>query len=838
MASDLTPDEWQRVKKILDEALDVPAPDRAAFLEARCAGDETLRREVESLAAVAEPAWSFVETPPGDREASFADRAPASRVGDRVGAYELLAELGRGGMGMVYLARRADEEFEKKVAIKLVRPGMATEFALQRFRSERQIAASLEHPHIARLLDGGTTAAGEPYFVMEYVEGEPLVEFCNRRRLPVRERLRLFDMVCAAVQYAHQNLVVHRDIKPGNILVTPEGVPKLMDFGIAKLLDPEGTLDSEAETRTLLRVMTPSYASPEQIRGQRITTASDVYALGVVLYELLAGRKPYDVAGADRAELERIVCESDPEKPSEASHARELRGDLDAIVLKAMRKEPESRYASVGELAEDLRRQEAGEPVRARRGTVSYLASKFARRHRVALMAAVAVAAALATGVVVALQEARRARAAEAHAQRRFEDVRQLANSFLFEIDDSIRDLPGSTPTRLLLVRRALAYLDDLSRESAGDRALRRELAEAYLKVGDVQGNSYMANLGDIPGALESYDKAIALLEPVAAAGDADDAERATLATAYLTGGGIQLVAGDALRAVAMAEKGLRLRRVLAEHHPGDPRRARDLAQAWQFYAFYLSAAGRHEESHAALRNQGTILRARLETDPRDRLARRSLGQNLYLTAECLRKLGDPEGALRAYRDAIRVGEALRLEDPGSVQFQRDLAYIHMGMGGLYESRKEYPAALAEQKSAYGLFAAMAAADTKSVDGRLGLAITLHNIGNVEAAAGDEAAAIRDFEEARSLYVPIVAADPGNAWAEGALADLYLAFGKEEERIASSRRAGAHGRRACILYSQANAIFERQRAAGRLQPNRAASCAEAAAAASRCTASP
>ncbi len=830
MASRVPPEAWPRVKEILDAALDVPTGERGAFIASRCAGDEALRREVESLASVSESGWSFIESPAGGRVAAlFEDWVPPSRVGERIGAYQVLSELGHGGMGMVYLARRADDEFQKTVAIKLIRPGMASDFALQRFRSERQISASLEHPNIARLLDGGATPGGEPYFVLEYIEGEPLIEYCDRRRLTVADRLRLFDDVCAAVQYAHQNLVVHRDIKPSNILVTSEGVPKLMDFGIAKLLQPDGAPAADGETGTFLRMMTPDYASPEQIRGERITTSSDVYALGVVLYELLVGRKPYHVTGPEPAELLRVVCERDPEKPSVASGSRELRGDLDAIVLKAMRKEPEHRYASVGELAADLRRYRTGAPVLARRGTFSYRAAKFARRHRVALAGVALLALVLAGGVLATLREARRARAAEARAQRRFDDVRRLASSFLFEFHDAIRDLPGSTPARALIVKRALEYLDDLARESAGDRALRRELAGAYLKVGDVQGNAFMANLGDVPGALQSYGKAIALLEPVVAAGGATDAEQATLATAYLTGGGIRLVAGDAREAVAMAEKGLPLRKGLAARHPGDPAAARDLAQAWQFYGFYLTAAERPDEAFEALGKQAEILRARLAAAPKDRAARRSLGQNLYLTGEALRSRGDAEGALKAFDEAVVLGEGLRKEDPSSIQLQRDLAYTYTAVGGFYEARSDHPAALENFQKALGLFESMAAADAKSVDGRLGVAMTRHNIGLQRAGLHDASGALKEYEEARRLYEPMVAADPSNAWVEGSLADLYLAIGKALEELGRDP-----GDEPCALFLRSNGIYERLRAAGRLSSLSAEGSAEAAAAARRC----
>ena len=554
-------------------------------------GTRHLLREVKSLAAAAEQEWSFVDHSayPGTDALDKGD-AP-SRLGQRVGTYEIVRELGRGGMGMVYLARRADEEFEKLAAIKLIRPGMAGELAVRRFRGERQISALLDHPNIARLLDGGTTEDGEPYFVMEFVEGEALLDYCDRHRLSVEERLRLFGEVCAAVQHAHRNLVVHRDIKPSNILVTEGGVPKLLDFGIAKLLSPEGALEPADQTATVTRVLTPDYASPEQVRGQPITTASDVYSLGVVLYELLARRRPYHLTDTDPKELLRVVCERDPEKPSTAAArprgeegpaaftgarpesgpglARRLKGDLDAIVLKALRKEPERRYASVEQLSDDIRRHLSGRPVLARRGTTAYRAGKFVRRHRMLLAAAVLLLAALAGGVAATLREARHALAAEARAQRRFDDVRKLANSFLFEFEEAIRDLPGSTPARALVVRRALTYLDSLAAESADDRELRLELAEAYHKVGDVEGNPFRPNLGDTKGALASYGKAIALLEPIVTSGRATDAESSTLATVYLSAGGVRLATEGAEGAVESTEKGLALRRGLAEKEPG-----------------------------------------------------------------------------------------------------------------------------------------------------------------------------------------------------------------------------------------------------------------------------
>lgn len=846
MTSGPDPDRWQRVKRILDEALDLEPDRRPAFLEAACGGDAALLAEVKSLAAAAEGEWSFVDRPAFAGEDALENPKPRSRVGDRIGAYAVLEELGHGGMGMVYLGRRADEEFEKRVAIKLIRPGMAGELAVKRFRAERQISASLDHPNIARLLDGGTSEDGEPYFVMEFVEGEALLDYCDRHRLSVEGRLRLFDGVCAAVQHAHRHLVVHRDIKPSNILVTTEGVPKLLDFGIAKLLSPEGALEPADQTATVTRVLTPDYASPEQVRGQPITTASDVYSLGVVLYELLSGRRPYHLTGTDPGELLRVVCEHDPEKPSIAASrpgvehdaaasagtgetllpkgtglAGRLKGDLDAIVLKALRKEPERRYASVEQLSDDIRRHLSGRPVLARRGTAAYRAGKFVRRHRASLAAAVLLLAALAGGVAATLREARHARAAEARAQRRFDDVRKLANSFLFEFEEAIRDLPGSTPARALVVRRALTYLDSLAAESAGDRELRIELAKAYHKVGDVEGNPFRPNLGDTKGALASYGKAIALLEPIVASGRATDAESSTLATVYLSAGGVRLATEGAKGAVESTEKGLALRRGLAERNPGDSSRAIDLAQAWQFYAFHLSAAGRDEESYQALVHQAAILRKELEAAPRDRLLRRNLAQNLYLTAGALAGRGDADSASKAFQDGAAVDEALLVEDPGNIEVRRNLGYLRFEYGAFHERRKNLPAALKQYLLALDLFQTISSADPKNADARLGVAIAHHDIGEVRRQTNELETALQEFSEARRAYEPIVAADPGNTWAAGMLAQLYFLMGDVEERIGKSAASAARQERlgrACALYAHASEIHGRLKVAGRLQP--------------------
>jgi tetratricopeptide (TPR) repeat protein len=791
----MTPDEWRRVKAILEGVLDQPAEARESYIASVCAGDAMLRARVTALAEAAEGDGGMLDAPNAVEAGAEVPESP-SRAGERMGAYELLAEIGSGGMGTVHLARRADDEFEKRVAIKLMRPGFATDLDLRRFKSERQISAVLDHPNIARLLDGGSTAEGAPYFVMEHVEGGPLLEHCRERGLSVRERLILFQQICAAVQYAHQHLVVHRDLKPGNILVTDEGEPKLLDFGIAKLLSGGGGTAFSAPTATLDRLLTPEYASPEQVRGRTVTTASDVYSLGVILYELVSGEKPYRIETGDPAELVRLVCDRDPERPS--THTAGLSRDLDAIVLKAMRKEPEQRYLSAAALSEDIGRFLEGRPIEARWHSAAYRAKKFVRRHRIAVAATVLVLAALAAGVWATLREARRARAAEALAERRFDEDRKLANSFLFEFHDAIRDLPGSTAARALLVRRALEWLDALAKDSAGDRALRRELADAYQKVGDVQGNPFMANLGELKGATASYGKAIALLEPAVAGPDPSDAERASLATAYLMRGALRLYEGSAEEALATAKKGLALRQALAAEAPGDAARQMDLSQAWQFVGFDAAAAGKPAEAANATAAQAAILEEQRRLRPSDRNVRRSLGQNLFLQGSASKR--DAAGALAKLRQAEQIQEELVIEDPTSVQFRRDLAHTQTEVGNTELDLGNASGALEEYRRALAAFEAMARADPKSTDPILGIAMSHHNSGEALEKLGRRAEALEEFRRARPAYERVLAMSPSGGWAAGMLGSLYV----ETADLEYSEDHEA----ACGLYGKAVGVFE------------------------------
>ncbi|MEM7351622.1 MAG: serine/threonine-protein kinase [Acidobacteriota bacterium] len=459
-------DRFQEIEELFHAASELEGHERQAFLDRECADDSELRQEVSSLlrfgtdSATRIGAAITAAEPPG-RELDD------PRAGEHLGPYRLLEILGRGGLSTVYLAERDDGQFRKRVAVKVIRRELDSRELRQRQRLERQILASLEHPNIARLLDGGTSAAGLPYFVMEYVEGQDLESYCNDRQLPVRARIDLFRQVCTAVDYAHRNLVIHRDIKPANILVTAEGVPKLLDFGIAKPL--ESVFEpSMVTTAPGLRFLTLPFASPEQIRGEHLTTATDVYSLGVVLYRLLTGAHPYPLQGARPAEVERLVGEATPEKPSQAighrqhPHERRLRqrlvGDLDTITLKALRKEPERRYSSARLLADDLRNHLEGLPVDARRDTLTYRLGKFLLRHRLVAAAMLVIASIIALYSLRLAAERDRARRAAVQAEQVSETMIGL-----FESSDPTQT-PGETITaREVLERGAAQIRQDLT---------------------------------------------------------------------------------------------------------------------------------------------------------------------------------------------------------------------------------------------------------------------------------------------------------------------------------------------------------------------------------------
>lgn len=512
---------WEFVKDSFGQAYDMPEAERLEFLARLQESNQPVYDEVISLLAAAESPDNLIENNAVDLAAKITLNEP-DLTGRHFGAYRIIREIGSGGMGAVFLAERDDGQFKMQVALKIVRHSVIDRDTLARFMTERQILASLHHPNIAVLHDGGITDSGEPYLAMEYIDGAPLTEYAVSRSLSIDDRLRLFLKVCSAVSFAHRNLVIHRDIKPSNILVTDDGEPKLLDFGLAKALD----LASNT-TQTTFNAFTPAYASPEQILGKTVNTSSDQYALGVVLFELLTGRKPFNFDGQSIEQIIRTIGETEASSPSaivqnieldgtSPSQAAKISRDLDTIVLKAIRIDPERRYASVDAFADDIERYLVGKPISARPNTFTYLASRYLRRNATAAAAVCLVVLAVAAGVAVSVWQGSIARTERDRATRRFNEVRQLSNSLLFEIAPKLERVPGSIEARELIVVKAIEYLDDLAAESTDDPDLNIELARAYEMVGDLQGNPGRPNIGDFAGAISSYEKAIEIYRTAA----------------------------------------------------------------------------------------------------------------------------------------------------------------------------------------------------------------------------------------------------------------------------------------------------------------------------------
>ena len=658
-------DRWKRIEDLFAEACDQAEADRPLFVARACGNDCGLRDEVMSLLASMQGASDSLRSAVSGAVERFASDRSVSLLGHKLGAYRLSELIGEGGMGAVYLAERDDAEYKCHVAIKILRNGFGSPHAIARLRDERQILAALEHPGIVRLLDGGHTDDGIPYLVMERVVGVPITQHARMRNLPLRARIELLLKICAALQYAHGKLVVHRDIKPSNILVGEDRVLKLLDFGIAKLLDPDAASEREARTRTGVALLTPEYASPEQVRGEPVSVATDVYSLGAVMYELLGGQPPQRPTGGP-LELLKTICEVDPPRPSTIAPAelqREIAGDLDNIIMKALQKEPARRYASIEQLADDLRRYLDGMPVSARTATSWYRAGKFVRRNRGKLALGLIVVTALSAATIVSIREARRADAAAQRARERFDEVRRLSNSLLFEIDEAIRDVAGTTRARELVVSRALMYLDRLAHEAAYDPGLSQELAIAYMKIGDIQGSPYEPNIGKTADGLKSYEKANALLARVSAQTPEFDTIR--LRAAFGTG-----FMYHTMRDVTRARTALAEAIDLAKRAgPGVEVDRISMARAYLALAFIEKAANNIAESD---KHTDDGLAYVATWDPQSADARYFRAVFLLRRAEAAARRGDPVVALGFLDEVLAIHERLGIEYPNVGKYPRE----------------------------------------------------------------------------------------------------------------------------------------------------------------------
>jgi eukaryotic-like serine/threonine-protein kinase len=791
----MTPDRWQQVKSVFHRALELAPDQRSSFLDHFCTSDASLRQEVESLLASDQEACSgFLE---------LGSSCATLREGTKLGAYEVQSLLNSGGMGVVYRAIRADGQYRQQVALKIVRADLGGELSLAKFRNERQILATLDHPNVAKILDGGTTEGGTPYFVMELIEGSPITQFCDQHNLSIQDRLKVFRTVCSAVQYAHQHLVVHRDLKPSNILVTANGTPKLLDFGIAKILRPNPA--EQNVTAAGLLMMTPEYASPEQLRGEPITTATDVYSLGLILYELLTGCHPFRAHGNMPHEVARGVLEMEPKKPSAALRQKETQklgeqgnsasppafggahgasvdklsrlvsGDLDSIVLKTLRKEPHDRYNSADQLSEDIRRHLERLPVLARKGTLSYRGSKYLRRHKVGLASVALVFVMLLAGIAATVREARIAQRNEIRAEKRFNDVRKLANSLLFDIHDSVKDLPGSTPARKMIVQNALQYLDSLSSEAAGDDpSLQRELATAYERVAEVQGDYIFFNLGETENALRNYQKALSLRKTVTASKSATWQDQLALAKSYRLVAAQIRVTGDLPAAFQNAEEAISIGERLRAAHPQDKQVLAELRTAYERKghiergSWTQASPGDAPSALESFRRAMEIDAALLKLEPGNEDFQYAAGNDELYYAEVLPHTKDAE-KLQHFLHVLDIDKMLNEHAP-SVQHARGVAEDYNRIAMLYNAQRDHIKSAEYHRHYLEIIEPLYASDPKNTLLKEDVVIGSANLGAQIGFMGNKKESERLLDRAVTLMQSIAEAAPENTSHQGSLA--------------------------------------------------------------------
>jgi serine/threonine-protein kinase len=681
-------EHWSRIRRIFDEVYELPASERGSFLDGACT-DPGVRHEIESLLAEEHHVHRLVDHTALDATGLI---DALTRVGQQIGPYRLVRQLGVGGMGEVYLAERADGEFERQVALKLVRSGLASSHLLTRLRSERQILARLQHPNIARLLDGGLTEAGQPYLVMEYVDGRPIDEFADARSLSLDARLDLFAQVCDAVAHAHARLVIHRDLKPSNILVTDDGRVTLLDFGIAKMLTQD---DDETLTRTGARVMSPAYASPEQVRGGPLSTATDIYSLGVVLYELMAGGRPYAVDSRDPVEVARVISHVEPARPSAVIAAsrddgrtseaisrargtdparlrRRLAGDLDVICLKALRKEPDRRYRTADELGEDVRRHRAGEPIRARADSMTYRVGRLARRHRWSVATSASVVVLVASLVVFYTQRLRLERDRAGVEAQKAREVATFLRGIFEVADPSVSK--GETIT-------ARTLLDE------GARRIETRLAgepDVQSEMMGVIGNVYLS-LGLANDAAQMHERALALRR--ATSGPRDS----TVATSLTALAAARRQQGAFVAADSLYRDGLALRQaIFPPNHP-------DVLASLAGVATVRHAQGDEVQAESLYTMVLAGQRARSDATPAE------LARALYDIGSVKHMDGRFDAAEAHFREAIATLRSAPAPDALAIaDITSDLAVLLKNKGELAAAEPLYREVLALRRRYYG----------------------------------------------------------------------------------------------------------------------------------------
>jgi non-specific serine/threonine protein kinase/serine/threonine-protein kinase len=808
----MTPDRWGRVTELMHLALDVAPADRRAWLEHEGGGDAALVAEVTRLLEAHDGAGRFLEDPAiaepdaaGALRDAFTRHADGGvRVGGSLGQYRILREVGRGGMGTVYLGVRSDDVFDKEVAIKVVPGALVSESLRERFERERRVLATLDHPGIARVLDGGATTDGLPFLILEYVDGVPIDTYCETRRLSLPDRLRLFLEVCRAVHFAHGRLIVHRDIKANNVLVGTDGRARLLDFGIAKLLAPDA-LSGDARA-TVVQAWTPESASPEQVRGEATTIATDIYGLGALLYRLLTGRPVFDLADHHIAERARIICEVAPQRPSVEARQNGLittssaASDLDLIVLKALQKEPSRRYHSAEHLAEDVERHLAHRPVLAAPDSLKYRAQRFISRHPAATAGTLVAAVLVMAATSAAFWQAERARDERDRAQARLMDVRRMANTLIFDVYDRVENSQNATSIRRGLVEKGLAYLRGLDTEAATDPVLAVELARAYGRLARVQGARGQANLGDREGAMKSLEKGRSLLTPFLA----DNGTSLDLELVYLS---LTRDLASNQRSQQLTSEGLHRARALQARYPDNDSATEALAHTVFFAALEADNTDQELPLWTEANQSYRILVERYADDP-------SHLRNLALTEKYIgaaqHELNRLDLARPHYERALELDRRVQKLRPENRQTTIDLAFDLGNIASL--DREAVPPRLAEAAALYResltLRERAAALDPADVFARQSLGYCLLQLSVLSRELGDLVAAESYGRRSVDVYESLPSGEDlarrGYAW---------LALGK-------AIRAAGHEARGCAALRRAESYFSQASVAPNVERNR------------------
>jgi len=818
----MTEQDREKINDVVADALSLDAGDRAAFLSGAELTEKQLA-EARSLLSMADGATSMLDAPAiAFSKDFFPAEDTAHLAGKAVGTFTIIRDLGHGGMGAVYLASRKVGGKEQRVALKLLKREVNSSVFRQRFEQEREILATLSHPNISSLVDIGSADDGTPYFAMEYVDGLPIDEFCSQNAYGRDERLALFQKVCSAVASAHRGLVVHRDLKPSNILVTSDGTPKLLDFGISKILTESGE-QASAATVTRLGAMTPGYASPEQLNGESVTTATDIYSLGVILFELLSGHRPFEDKEKDLNRILRAVAEDEPPTPSSkadtgelaekrvpissngdrpdeartlanplpaetgqdptqrrprtALRPQEIRGDLDRIVLKSLQKEPERRYLSVDAFNDDVTRFREGRPVVARPSTLLYRAGKFLRRNRAMALAGALLLIAVIAGIVATLWQARIAQAERARAERRFEDVRTLANSFLFEITPDIERLPGSTPAKVKLVTRALEYLNKLTVDSDSDAQLMREIARAYDKVGDVQGNPSAPNIGDIKGALSSYQKALDIRLALQQNSPNDIELMSGIADDYQMLGTLESFGGDYAKATPLLDRSLELReKVLASdaNNFGYRNKHASTVRARGLIPFY---DGDNRSAIEYFKRSQDLYAGLLKEQP----GNDDVAADYYFLFV---NIGESQGwesefdtAVESIQKGVGPLKQIAARHPADQSMQRTLHLAYSKLGTAYEDLEKFDLGIDAYTNALAIAKASSEADPTDHTAKRDVALAYKKLGQCQEGAGKLADSLLSIGKAIAVFTELSKSDPNNSEAVYDVANTTFSLG-------------------------------------------------------------